>query len=201
MGNTQQVTAPLKRGATSLKKKSVQRSWKEWQKRHTETNFSQQHSCCSVVNGEKIIEVENLWEILLLHHKKLFLRTMEWEWWTAVQVFAEVKDGVGWLDNGLPSQGFLLFHTWYIKDDNLNDFLCPFPGYLSIYTSFKEILMIHWNPSTCRNSEYTRGRKLQELKLKSQKHIHVINQVKAGNWTSTSWTHNFSTERVPSLLI
>lgn len=36
------------------------------------------------------------------------------------------------------------------------------------------------------------GRKLQELKLKSQKHIHMMHQLKAGNWTSTAQTQNFS---------
>lgn len=74
MGNTQLVTAPWKTGATGLKKKGVQRSWKECRKRHTEPNFSQQHSCSSAVNGQKRVEVVNLREILLLHHKiKLFI--------------------------------------------------------------------------------------------------------------------------------
>lgn len=83
------------------------------------------------------------------------------------------------------------FLIQYIEDDNLNNSLCSFPGCLSICTSSKEIPVIQETPpevgtlsihveGSCRSQNW------------SHRNTHMMYQVKAGNWTSTSQAQNFS---------
>lgn len=61
MTNTQLITTPLKRGATSLKKKGIQGRWKEWEGRRTGGQISQSSTLGALlVNGQKRVEVASL---------------------------------------------------------------------------------------------------------------------------------------------